>query len=251
MITMTIGDSDHRPPEGKTGRIEPYEGKRQVIDRRLTASARAATWVAVLALATAAACTSDDEDQPDRPRVVQLGAPGETGRELSDEELAELEDPAYAAADVAFVQNMIPHHEQALEMIALIAERTRNPDLPKLAGRMEVSQTDEINLLEEWLTARDEEVPSGHHHHSADHEQLMPGMLTDAEMDQLAGARGPTFDRLFLQYMIRHHQGAVVMVEDLLSSGGGQEPSIFQLAQHIAADQQVEIARMKRMLTQL
>jgi uncharacterized protein (DUF305 family) len=222
------------------------------MDGWLIASARAATWFVVLALApTAAACTSDDEDEPDRPRVVQLGGPGETGRELSEEELAELEDPTYTAADVAFVQNMIPHHEQALEMIALIGERSRSPDLPKLAGRMEVSQTDEIKLFEEWLTARDEEVPDGQHHHGAHHERLMPGMLTDAEMDQLASARGPTFDRLFLQYMIRHHEGAVLMVENLLASGGGQEPSIFQLAQHIASDQQVEIARMKRMVTQL
>jgi uncharacterized protein (DUF305 family) len=223
-----------------------------VIDRWLTASARAATWVVVLALAAAAtACTSDDEDEPDQPRVVQLGGPGESGQELSEEDLAELEDPTYSAGDVAFVQNMIPHHEQALEMVALIAERSRNPDLPKLGGRMEVSQTDEIKLLEDWLTERDEELPSGQHHHGAHHEQLMPGMLTDAEMKQLASAHGPAFDRLFLQYMIRHHEGAVIMVEHLLASGGGQEPSIFQLTQHIESDQQVEIARMKQLLTQL
>jgi uncharacterized protein (DUF305 family) len=212
------------------------------------------TCLVILALGAAtAACSSDDkdEDESEGPRVVQLGGPGETGRELSDEEMAELEDPTYTAADVAFVQNMIPHHEQALEMIALIPERSRNPDLPKIAERMEVSQTDEIKLLEDWLTARDEEMTSGQHHHGAQHEQLMPGMLTDAEMDQLAGARGPTFDRLFLQYMIRHHEGAMIMAQDLTDSGGGQEPSIFQLSQLIAGDQGIEIARMKQMLNQL
>jgi uncharacterized protein (DUF305 family) len=218
----------------------------------MIASARITAWLVILALpAAVAGCTSDDEDEPDGPRVVQLGGPGETGRELSEEELAEREDPTYTASDVAFVQNMIPHHEQALEMIALIPERTSNPDLPKLAGRMEVSQTDEIRLLEAWLTARGEEEPSGEHHHGPQHEQLMPGMLTDAEMDQLASARGPTFDRLFLQYMIRHHEGAVIMAQDLTDSGGGQEPSIFQLSQLIAGDQGIEIARMKQMLTQL
>ena len=223
-----------------------------MIDRLMIASARITAWLVILALpAAVAGCTSDDEDEPDGPRVVQLGGPGETGRELSEEELAEREDPTYTASDVAFVQNMIPHHEQALEMIALIPERTSNPDLPKLAGRMEVSQTDEIRLLEAWLTARGEEEPSGEHHHGPQHEQLMPGMLTDAEMDQLASARGPTFDRLFLQYMIRHHEGAVIMAQDLTDSGGGQEPSIFQLSQLIAGDQGIEIARMKQMLTQL
>lgn len=222
-----------------------------MIDRRRTASAPVATWVVVLGLAAAVAACTSDEDESDEPRVVQLGGPNETGRVLSEEELAELEGPPYAAADVAFVQGMIPHHEQALEMIALIDERSRSRDLPKLAERMEISQRDEINLLEEWLTARDEEVPSGHHRHGVHHEQLMPGMLTDAELDHLADARGRAFDRLFLQYMIRHHEGAVLMVEELLASGNGQEPNLFQLAQHIDADQRVEIARMKRMLTRL
>jgi uncharacterized protein (DUF305 family) len=222
-----------------------------VIDRWTTASARAATWVALLALTAAVAgCTSDDEDEPEGPRVVQLGGPGETGRELSEEELSEPEDLPYSAADVAFVQNMIPHHEQALEMVALIDERSSSPDLPNLAERMKVSQLAEIDLLEDWLAARDEDVPSNHAHHGAHHDMLMPGMMTDAEMDQLAGARGRVFDRLFLQYMIRHHEGAVIMVEDLLSSGNGQEPALFQLAQQIDSDQRVEIARMKQMLTQ-
>jgi uncharacterized protein (DUF305 family) len=227
-----------------------------MIDRWTNASTRMTAWVVALGLAaTAAACTSDDDEDEteDNPRVVQLGEPGEPGRELSEDEIAELEDPSYSTADVAFAQNMIPHHQQAFELIGLIAERSASRDLSKLAERMEISQRDEIDLLEDWLTARDEEVPSpsGHHQHGAHHGELMPGMMTEAELDQLAGARGPAFDRLFLRYMIRHHEGAVIMVEDLLASGNGQEPSLFQLAQHIDADQRVEIARMRRMLTGL
>jgi uncharacterized protein (DUF305 family) len=221
-----------------------------MIDRWTTDSARTATWVVVLGLAAAVTACTSDEDEPDRPRVVQLGGPGETGRELSEDELAELENPSSSAADVAFAQSMILHHEQAFEMTALIDERSRSRDLPKLAERMEVSQRDEINLLEAWLAAQDEDLPSGHHQPGAHHE-LMPGMMTDAELGQLAGARGLAFDRLFLRYMIRHHEGAVLMVEDLLASGNGQEPNLFQLAQHIDADQRVEIARMRQMLARL
>lgn len=217
------------------------------------ASARAATWLAVVGLALSVTACSSDDDEPDSdsPRVVQLGEPGETGRELSEDELAELDEPSYSTADVAFAQNMIPHHEQALEMVALIDERHSSRDLPKIAERMQISQRTEIGLLEDWLTGRDEEVPSGQHHHGAHHEQLMPGMLTDAEMEQLADSRGRAFDRLFVQYMIRHHEGAMIMVEDLLSSGNGQEPGLFHIAQQISSDQAIEIARMKQLLTQL
>jgi uncharacterized protein (DUF305 family) len=215
-------------------------------------SARVATWLAAAGLAVAVtACSSDDDPESDTPRVVQLGGPGETGQELSEDELAELDEPSYAAADVAFAQNMIAHHEQALEMIALIDQRSQSPDVPKIAERMQVSQRTEIGLLEDWLTGRDEEVPGGQHHHGAQHEQLMPGMLTDAEMEQLADSRGRVFDRLFVQYMIRHHEGAMIMVEDLLASGNGQEPNLFQIAQQISSDQAIEIARMKQLLTQL
>lgn len=225
-----------------------------MVHRWTTRSARAAACAVILALATVVAACSSDEDEPesDNPRVVQLGGPGETGRELSEDEIAELDEPAaYSAADVAFVQNMIIHHEQAFEMIALIDQRSNSRDLPKLAERMEISQRDEIKLLEGWLTQRDEQLPSGGHQHGAHHNEQMPGMMTGAEMNQLAGANGPAFDRLFLQYMIRHHEGAALMVEELISSGDGQEPSLFQLAQHIDSDQRVEIARMRQLLTQL
>jgi uncharacterized protein (DUF305 family) len=170
---------------------------------------------------------------------------------MSEEEAQALADPTYSAEDVAFVQNMIPHHRQALQMTALVADRTDRADLPQLAERMDVSQQDEMTLLEGWLQERGEAVPSEHHEHTADHAAQMPGMLTEAEMAHLEAANGARFDRLFLQYMIRHHEGAVIMVQDLIGRGGGQEPAVFQLAQHIGSDQQVEIARMKALLTQL
>jgi uncharacterized protein (DUF305 family) len=214
--------------------------------RRLAALA-----VLVVAVASAAACSSDDGSEggdSDQPRVVQLGAPGATNRELTGDELEALaEAPTYTAADLAFVQNMIPHHEQALTMTAMVADRTSSPALPELAERMAISQRDEIVQLQAWLTERGEPLPDEHHQH-----EQMPGMLTDAELAQLEAARGQEFDELFLQYMIRHHEGAVIMVESLLSdAAGGQEPAIFQLAQHIASDQQIEVSRMKQLLVEM
>jgi uncharacterized protein (DUF305 family) len=209
------------------------------------------TLLAVLALVAVAGCSSD-EDEPDAPPVVQLGPPGETGTPLSEDEISELDDPGYTEADVAFVQGMIPHHAQALVMTDLVADRTGRDDLPLLAERMDVSQRDEIALMERWLEERGEEVPdasAGHHHGEG---ELMPGMLTDDDLARLEAASGRDFDELFLLYMIRHHEGAVMMVAELLSSDdGGQESDVFRLAQHIDSDQNVEIARMKSLLAEI
>lgn len=210
---------------------------------------------AVLALT---GCTSDAEDpapESDAP-VIQLGAPGESNRTLSPDEIEELDEPEHTEADVAFVQGMVPHHQQALEMTSLVADRTTSKKVRLLAERIEISQVDEVAQLERWLTDRGEALPSDDSHHGdhADHgdhgdqADLMPGMLTEAELATLRGAEGRRFDRLFLQHMIRHHEGAVVMVEDLLAGGAGQETEVFQLAAHIESDQLVEIARMKRVL---
>lgn len=211
----------------------------------------AALALALAALTVLSACTSDGGDESeDRAPVVQLGGPGGTNRELTEDEIDALDEPTHTKADVAFVQNMIPHHEQALTMIDLVDARTDGTDLPKLTKRMAISQLDEITQLETWLTQRGEELPGAHHEHGSGHDTLMPGMLTEAELAQLRGARGARFDRLFLQYMIRHHEGAVIMVQDLLNGGGGQEPAIFQLAQHIESDQTIEISRMKHLLVE-
>ena len=216
-------------------------------DRRL---GRTTASLAVLALGLAG-CTSEAEPEEAAAPVVQLGAPGESNTTLSPEEAESVDGPAYTEADVAFVQGMIPHHQQALEMTALVGDRADDPDLTAIAERIEVSQVAEIDQLEGWLTARGESV-SGMHAGHGDGEHGMPGMLTPQEMARLERASGPRFDRLFLQGMIRHHEGAVLMVESLLTEGeGGQEPEVFQLAGHIGSDQQVEISAMKRKLAQL
>ena len=206
----------------------------------------AAALAAVMGLALGA-CSSDSEPEPpdsDAP-VVQLGAPGESNRTLSPGEIEELEQqPGHTEADVVFVQAMIPHHQQALAMTALVEDRTASEQVPKLARRIEVSQTDEIAQLEGWLTARGESFPDAHAHHG----EPMPGMLTEEQLAELEAAQGRRFDRLFLSSMVRHHEGAVLMVGQLLAGGGGQEAEVFQLAQHIESDQVVEISRMNRML---
>ena len=196
--------------------------------------------------ALASGCSSGGDDTEGTAPVVQLGGPGETSRVLGSDEIANLSVPGYTDADVAFVHGMIAHHEQALAMTAMVDDRADRDDLPLFAERIDVSQHDEIAQLEAWLEQRGEKVEH------ADHGGLMPGMLTDDELAQLEGASGRRFDRLFLQYMIRHHEGAVTMVEQLLTEGqGGQESQVFQLAQHMEVDQQVEIARMKQLLTEV
>lgn len=211
---------------------------------------RGAAIVAALA-ATAAilsGCTPGSEPEASDPgRTVQLGAPGEDGRELSPEEIAELGQPVHTESDVAFVQGMIMHHEQALAMTALVEERTARDDVPRLAQRIEVSQVDEIAQLTAWLEARGEQASPGPHHHG--HE--MPGLLTEAQLEGLAASTGAEFDRLFLEYMVFHHEGAIQMVDALLSGDGGQESELFQLASHIDGDQRVEISRMTRLLAEL
>lgn len=148
------------------------------------------------------------------------------------------------------MQAMIGHHAQALEMVALVGSRSRNKDLERMALRIDVSQRDEIQMMREWLERRGEALPDPHAHHQA-HGQ-MPGMLTADQMARLAAASGPAFDRLFLEGMIQHHEGALVMVKELFATpGGGQEPEMFDFAADVEADQAMEIARMRAMLKEL
>jgi uncharacterized protein (DUF305 family) len=146
------------------------------------------------------------------------------------------------------MQGMIGHHTQALEMVALVPSRTSRDEMRLLARRIEVSQADEIKMMEEWLKQRGQPLPDPHAHH-AQGAVLMPGMLTTDEMGRLAAATGEPFDRLFLEFMIKHHQGALVMVQDLFASkGAGQEADIFAFASDVDADQRMEIDRMRAML---
>ena len=182
---------------------------------------------------------------PAGPQVVQPGAPGQPGRVVSPTPPAA---PKYAEADVKFMQGMIGHHAQALEMTALLPSRTTTDAMKLLAKRIEVSQTDEIRMMQRWLESRGLEAPSVHAHH-APGATLMPGMLTADEMSRLAEAKGVAFDRLFLELMIRHHEGALVMVKTLLAQpGAAQDSDIFAFASDVEADQSIEIERMRALL---
>jgi len=148
------------------------------------------------------------------------------------------------------MQGMIHHHAQALDMTDLIGARTKDPDMQKLALRIHVSQTDEIKMMQRWLQARGQDAPDprGQHMGTMD-DMLMPGMLTEAQMARLAAVKGPEFDRLFLDGMIKHHGGALVMVQELFSTpGAGQQSDIFAFASDVEADQKMEIDRMTAML---
>ena len=146
------------------------------------------------------------------------------------------------------MQGMIGHHVQAVEMTKLLSSRTSRADMQLLAKRIEISQADEIEMMRDWLTSRGESLPDPHAHH-APNATLMPGMLTANEMQQLAEAKDAEFDRLFLAFMIKHHEGALVMVDELFSTpGAGQQSDTFAFASDVDADQRMEIARMSAML---
>lgn len=185
------------------------------------------------------------------PPIVQPGAPGQASRVIAADQAVDLSHVQYTAADVRFMQGMIGHHSQAIEMTALLPSRTASEDMKKLAMRIEVSQADEIGMMRKWLDVRGQEIPGPHamHMHGA---TLMPGMLTAEEMERLAAAKGAEFDRLFLEGMIKHHGGALTMVQELFATpGAGQEADIFAFTADVDADQRMEIERMQRMLAQL
>jgi uncharacterized protein (DUF305 family) len=191
------------------------------------------------------------------PNIVQPGAPGEPTKTISEQELASLEPPAYADADVRFMQGMIHHHAQALKMTAFVPKRTASDDLPLLAERMDLSQEAEIEQMQRWLKDRGQAAPTLHRLHGHAHgvglgpTGRMPGMLTDSELLRLERADGTEFDRLFLRFMIKHHRGALTMVRQLYAQGGGLEPEADAFARHVEADQQIEIERMQQLLAQL
>lgn len=190
--------------------------------------------------------------QPAPPRTVQPGAPGQPTQVLQPSQLSAIPPAPHGEADVRFMQGMIPHHAQALEMAALVEERTDRQEIHLIARRIALSQRDEIALMQRWLAARNEPPGDEHAHHAHGDHAYMPGMLTDADMQRLAAARGTAFDRLFLEYMIQHHQGAIIMVAELFGTpGAAQEPELYQFAAHVDADQQMEIERMRRLLATL
>jgi uncharacterized protein (DUF305 family) len=182
---------------------------------------------------------------PSAPVVVQPGAPGKPSRKLPPSTAAKL--PPRSQAEVEFMQGMIMHHAQAVEMTALIASHTENKDLRSLGARISSSQSDEIKFMRRWLAARGEPVALMSASMPAMH--LMPGMLTPEQMEALRNAKDAEFDRLFLTGMIQHHDGALTMVKDLFdTAGAGQDAEVFDFATDADNTQRAEIRIMQAML---
>ena len=199
--------------------------------------------------------------EPRAPVVVQPGAPGQPTTTLPSSTRPTLQTAS--AADVQFMQHMIMHHAQAVEMTALIESHTTNAALRTLGDRISRSQSDEIKFMKRWLTAREQPIDpdmtsmprmdmptmdmSGHQQH----QMLMPGMLTPKQMDELRNAKGAEFDRLFLTGMIQHHSGALTMVKDLFdTAGAGQDAELFNFTTEVDSGQRAEIRIMRTMLGQ-
>lgn len=227
---------------------------------KLRSVMRVAAWrgglIAVSAFAgsfSLAVC-AQQADKPD-PVVVQPGAPGQPTRKLPLSTRATL--PPASPADVQFMQGMIMHHAQAVEMTALINSRTENKDLRLLGARISHSQSEEINFMRRWLEARGQPTSlamPGMDLQGMDmskHEMLMPGMLTAKQMQALRNAKGAEFDRLFLTGMIQHHNGALIMVKDLFdTAGAGQDAELFNFTTDVDSGQRAEIRIMQKMLGQ-
>lgn len=185
------------------------------------------------------------------PVIVQPGAPGQPTRTLPASTRATL--PPHSPADVQFMQGMIMHHAQAVEMTDLIESHTENKELRSLGARISRSQSDEIKFMKRWLAARGEPFAPPMHHmpgtDTSNHQMLMPGMLTAKQMDALRNAKGPEFDRLFLQGMVQHHNGALIMVKELFdTAGAGQDAELFNFATDVDSGQRAEIKIMQTML---
>jgi uncharacterized protein (DUF305 family) len=186
------------------------------------------------------------------PVVVQPGAPGKPSRTLPPSTKGT--PPKWSQADVNFVQGMIMHHSQAVEMTALIPSRTENKAVRSLGARISSSQSDEIKFMQRWLAARGElvsmampEMPDMDK--SGQPMARMPGMLTPEQMEALGKAKGAEFDRLFLTGMIQHHNGALIMVKDLFdTAGAGQDADLFNFATDADNTQRAEIRIMRAML---
>ena len=181
--------------------------------------------------------------------MVQPGAPGKPSKKLPASTTAKL--PPQSPEDVAFMQGMIMHHSQAVEMTALMASHTENKDLRSLGARISSSQTDEIKFMKRWLVVRGKPttMPMQNMDMSKQSMPLMPGMLSPEQMDALRKAKGNEFDRLFLTGMIQHHNGALTMVKDLFdTAGAGQDAELFDFATDADNTQRAEIKIMQAML---
>jgi uncharacterized protein (DUF305 family) len=203
----------------------------------------------VLIAAVVASCRTGGAGSA--PAIIQPGAPGQASKEVGAEQARDLSKVQFTPAVVKFMQGMIHHHAQAVDMTQLLATRTNSEDMKRLALRIELSQLDEIKMMRRWLEVRGQDVPGEHAHHLPG-APMMPGMLSPEEMARLAAAKGSDFDRLFLEGMIKHHAGAITMVQDLFNTpAAGQDSEIYAFASDVDADQRMEIERMGAMLAMI
>lgn len=182
------------------------------------------------------------------PRMAPT-PPSAPQHEHASSELPASPGRGYTVADVRFMQNMIGHHAQAITMAALAPGRTLSDPLLRLAQKIDISQKDEMAMMKQWLRERNQSVPADE---APAHTMMMPGMLNAAQLAELAAARGSDFDRLFLTSMIRHHEGALYMVDELYKTpGAAQDSDLFRFVTDVDADQRDEILGMQNLLATL
>ncbi len=218
-------------------------------------------WIAAcLTLLTLAACSTTETVRPAAPAATPTATQNTSALEALYWARQDSARTAFTQADVDFMTGMIGHHAQALVMSRLVPTHGARPSVQRLAARIINSQNDEIAAMQKWLRDRGQTVPEIHidglnlmvHGGGAHDHMHMPGMLTEAQLHELDDARGETFDRLFLKYMIQHHSGAITMVDALFGADGAAlDEASFKLASDINVDQRTEIARMQKMLDSL
>ena len=186
---------------------------------------------------------------PQEVPIVQPGAPGQQTTKLTAQQAVKLADTRYTVDDVTFMRDMIHHHDQAVQMAELVKDRTNQPQLVAVAGRIHASQADEIAFMQNWLRERGETVPDASMHRGMDMKGTMAGMASPADMTRLATLKGADFDRMFLTLMIAHHDGALKMVDGLVKKpGSAYDPVLFQFTSDIKTEQKAEIERMSALL---
>ena len=206
---------------------------------------RSSTRAAMALFAAVAACGTAPEAAPAVQPIPQA-APSPAATQTARTDTTRRR---HSEADAQFMRHMIAHHAQAKVMTALVPQRSTRPEIRLIAERIEVSQDDEIRQMRSWLRTRGEAVPAADEHAGHGEHAAMPGMLSQVEIARLEQARGPAFDQLFLEYMIRHHEGAVTMVAQLLAApNAAQETDTYRFASDVNADQRAEIARMRTLL---
>ncbi len=228
------------------------EAKEVRVSMKTTSSSvRLLLGVSVAALAA----TAFDATAQEVP-IVQPGAPGQASRMLTSGEAAKIAENRYSPDDVRFMQDMILHHHQAVQMAALVEQRTNHKAVVDAAGRIDASQEDEIAFMRNWLLERGQTAPDPandpHAMHHGDAHATMAGMATPEQMAQLAAAKGSDFDRLFLKLMVAHHEGAVKMVAELLEKpGSAYDPALHEFINDVNNEQKGEIRRMAAIAREL